>query len=220
MERKKYLIVMAGGSGTRMGASCPKQFIEIDGRAILHITISKFLEAIPDINVITVLPQEHVEVWKQYCYSHNFTAKQTLVVGGITRFHSVKNGLAKVPEGALVAVHDGVRPLLTPELIRQLFEQAAEKGAVVPSVPVVDTIKTKEGKYVDRSNLLSVQTPQIFYSELLKKAYELPYKTSFTDDASVLEADGETVSYVPGERYNIKVTTPDDLLICNAVLHA
>lgn len=220
MERKKYLIVMAGGSGTRMGASCPKQFLEIGGRAILHVTIQKFLEAYPDINVVTVLPKDHIDVWKKYCYEHNFNCRQTLVEGGITRFHSVRNGLEKVPEGALVAIHDGVRPLVSPKLIRDLFTSAETRPAVVPSVPVVDTIKTLAGEYVDRSNLLSVQTPQIFHSEVLKAAYLQPYKTSFTDDASVVEAAGEAVSYVPGERYNIKVTTPDDLVFCNLVLNA
>jgi len=219
MERKKYLIVVAGGSGTRMGASCPKQFLEIGGRAILHVTISKFLEAYPDITVITVLPKDHIEVWKKYCYDHNFHCPQTLVAGGITRFHSVKNGLDRVPEGALVAIHDGVRPLLSVNLIRDLFAAAEKAPAVIPSMPVVDTIKTVDGQAVDRSKLLAVQTPQIFHSEVLKEAYNQPYNTSFTDDASVLEAAGETVSYVPGERFNLKVTTPDDLFLCEAVLN-
>lgn len=220
MERKKYLIVMAGGSGTRMGASCPKQFLEIGGRAILHVTILKFLEAYPDINVVTVLPKDHIDAWKQYCYDRNFSCRQTLVAGGITRFHSVKNGLEKVPEGALVAIHDGVRPLISAKLIQELFKAAENSPAIVPSVPVVDTIKTVDGEYVDRSRLLSVQTPQVFWSEVLKAAYTQPYKTSFTDDASVVEAAGEAVSYVPGERYNIKVTTPDDLFFCNVFLNA
>ena len=220
MDRKKYLIVTAGGTGTRMGSSCPKQFLEIGGRAILHVTISKFLEAFPDIKVIVTLPKDHIEGWKKYCYERNFHCPQTIVAGGLTRFHSVKNGLEKVPDGALVAVHDGVRPLLSARLIRDLFEAAEASPAVVPSVPVVDTIKTVEGKPVDRSKLLAVQTPQIFHSEILKKAYNLPYSTLFTDDASVVEADGVKVSYVAGEKFNIKVTTPDDLLICKAVLDA
>jgi len=211
---------MAGGSGTRMGAECPKQFLEIGGKAILQLTIEKFLEAEPDLKVVVVLPKEHIDTWKQYCYSRNFTCPQTLVAGGITRFHSVKNGLAKVPDGAVVAIHDAVRPLITPGLVRGLFEKACSTGSAVPAVPVVDTIKSLDGVYVDRSRLLSVQTPQVFLSELVKKAYNQPYNTSFTDDASVVEAAGETVEYVSGERFNIKITTPDDLVLCDALMSA
>ena len=218
MDRKKYLLVMAGGSGSRMGADCPKQFLEIGGKAILQLTIERFLEAEPDLKVVVVLPKEHIDTWKQYCHSRNFFCPQTLVSGGITRFHSVRNGLEKVPEGALVAVHDAVRPLISAELVRTLYAAAEVSGAVVPTVPVVDTIKSLDGIYVDRSRLLSVQTPQIFRSELLKEAYRQPYNTSFTDDASVVEAAGETVDYVSGERFNIKITTPDDLVLCNALM--
>lgn len=218
MERKKYLVVTAGGTGSRMGAGSPKQFLEIGGKAILQLTIEKFLEAEPDLKVVVVLPKDHVDSWKKYCYARNFNCPQTLVEGGFTRFHSVKNGLARVPDGALVAIHDAVRPLVTPRLIRSLFAAAEESGAVVPAVPVVDTIKTVDGEYVDRSRLLSVQTPQIFRSEILRKAYGQPYNTNFTDDASVVEAAGETVSYVTGERFNIKITTPDDLVLCNALM--
>jgi len=204
---------MAGGSGTRMGAGVPKQFIEVGGKALLHLTIEKFLAAEPGIKVITVLPKDSIDAWKKYCYDHNFVCAQTLVEGGFTRFHSVKNGLAKVPEGALVAIHDGVRPLISIELIRTLFGKAENTPAVAPALPVVDTIKSKDGTKVDRSQLLAVQTPQIFHSEVLKAAYEQPYNTSFTDDASVVEAAGETVLYADGERFNIKITTPDDLVL-------
>ena len=211
-------MVMAGGSGTRMGAELPKQFLEIGGKAILQITLERFLEADPGLDVIVVLPAEHREYWKKYCYSHNFNLRQTLVSGGITRFHSVRNGLSKVPEGALVAIHDAVRPLVSADLVQRLWSAAEGCGAAVPAVPVVDTIKSLDGERVDRSRLLSVQTPQVFHSELLKEAYRRPYDTSFTDDASVAEAAGVTVRYVEGERFNLKITTPDDLVLCRALI--
>ena len=124
MERKKFVIIMAAGSGTRMGAQMPKQFLELDGKAILQKTIEVFQEACPGISVITVLPQDHISYWRQYCLDRNFICPQILVSGGITRFHSVRNALDRVPDGAVVAVHDGVRPLLSPELVRDIFKEA------------------------------------------------------------------------------------------------
>lgn len=233
MERKKYLIVMAGGSGTRMGSSTPKQFLELQGKAILHRTIQKFADAEPGIKVITVLPKEHIEYWKNYCVTHNFLYPQKLVTGGITRFHSVKNGLDKVPEGALVAIHDGVRPLMSEELIRNAFRKAADMKAVIPVTPCTDTLKavrevivpngepyyeTVTGVELDRSIVYGAQTPQVFHSEVLKKAYLQAFDTAFTDDASVAAKDGVRIAYIKGERLNIKITTPEDMLIANAVL--
>lgn len=233
MERKKYLIVMAGGSGTRMGSSTPKQFLELQGKAILHRTIQKFADAEPGIKVITVLPKEHIEYWKNYCVTHNFLYPQKLVTGGITRFHSVKNGLDKVPDGALVAIHDGVRPLMSEELIRNAFSKAADMKAVIPVTPCTDTLKavrevsvpngesyyeTVTGVELDRSIVYGAQTPQIFHSEVLKKAYLQAFDTAFTDDASVAAKDGVRIAYIKGERLNIKITTPEDMLIANAVL--
>lgn len=222
---KKYLVVTAGGSGTRMGASCPKQFLELDGKAILQLTIESFLQAVPDLNVVVVLPQNHIDGWKQYCYDHHFDCRQTLVAGGITRYHSVKNGLDMVPDGCLAAVHDGVRPLLSPELIRSLFETAESKGSAVPVTPCVETMKVLDpstmeptGASVDRSVLFGVQTPQIFLSEKLKAAFLQPFSTSFTDESSVMEAFGMKVSYVLGERTNLKITTPEDLELARAIL--
>lgn len=220
MARKKYVIVTAGGVGARMGADCPKQFLQLGEKAILQVTIEKFMASDPATTVIVTLPKDSIETWKKYCYDRNFICPQILVEGGITRFHSVRNALERVPDGALVAVHDGVRPMVTPELIDRLFDEAESVGAVVPSIPVVDTIKSTDGTPVDRSKLLAVQTPQIFHSEILKKAYLQPYKTSFTDDASVVEAAGETVSYSLGERFNIKITTPEDLLLCKLIQRA
>ena len=228
MGRKKYVIVMAAGSGTRMGADVPKQFIELNGKAILRMTIEVFLQACPDISVVTVLPEAHMAYWKNYCLKNNFTCPQVLVKGGITRFHSVRNALEKVPEGALVAIHDGVRPLISQELVRSMFEKSEEIPALIPVTPCVDTMKVLEkqgdelisipGAKVDRSTLFGVQTPQIFHSEIIKEAYTQAYDTAFTDDASVLEKYGKNPSYVAGERFNIKITTQDDLLLARAIL--
>ena len=228
MGRKKFVIVMAAGSCTRMGADVPKQFIELNGKAILRMTIETFLSACPDVSVITVLPEAHIAYWKNYCLKNNFTCPQVLVKGGITRFHSVRNALEKVPEGALVAIHDGVRPLISQELVRSMFEKAEETPALIPVTPCVDTMKVLEkqgdelvsipGAKVDRSTLFGVQTPQIFHSEIIKEAYLQAYDTAFTDDASVLEKYGKNPSYVAGERFNIKITTQDDLLLARAIL--
>ena len=228
MERKKFVIIMAAGSGTRMGAQMPKQFLELDGKAILQKTIEVFQEACPGISVITVLPQDHISYWRQYCLDRNFICPQILVSGGITRFHSVRNALDRVPDGAVVAVHDGVRPLLSPELVRDIFKVAETQQAVIPVIPCVDTIKvleSKEGRLeavpgakADRSVLYGAQTPQVFHSEVIKEAYSMAYDTAFTDDASVLEKYGKSLSFVIGERLNIKITTQDDLLLARAVL--
>ena len=228
MERKKYVIIMAAGSGTRMGAGRPNQFLELEGKAILQKTMEVFLNACPGISVITVLPQDFMGYWREYCLENNFVSPQILVPGGITRFHSVRNALDRVPEGALVAVHDGVRPLLSEGLVRDMFEKAEGVPALIPVTPCVDTMKVlenKDGELVavpgakaDRSVLYGAQTPQIFHSEILKEAYAMPYDTSFTDDASVVEKYGKSLSYVVGERLNIKITTQDDLLLARAIL--
>ena len=233
MGRKKYVVMMAAGSGTRMGAQMPKQFLELDGKAILRKTIETFLEACPDISVITVLPGQYVDYWRDYCYRNNFICPQILVKGGITRFHSVRNALKKVPDGSVVAVHDGVRPLLTEDMIRNMFDRAEDCPALIPVVPCVDTMKVLQkkvwddgsetlsaipGQSVDRSVLYGAQTPQIFHSELLKAAYDQAYDTAFTDDASVVERYGKSLSYVMGERLNIKITTSEDLVLAEAVM--
>ena len=228
MDRKRFVIIMAAGSGTRMGADRPKQFIELEGKAILQRTIEVFVKACPGIKVITVLPPDHMDVWKEYCLRNNFTCPQILVKGGITRFHSVRNALEKVPEGAVVAVHDGVRPLISRSLVASLFEKAAAVPALIPVIPCVDTMKmleekdgelvTMAGKTVDRSYLYGAQTPQIFHSEILKDAYRQAYDTAFTDDASVVEKYGENLSYAIGERFNIKITTQDDLKLAEAIM--
>ena len=233
MGRRRYVIIMAAGSGTRMGADRPKQFLEIGGKAILQKTMEVFLQASPGISVVTVLPEAFIDYWKDYCYRRNFTCPQILVKGGITRFHSVRNALERIPEGALVAVHDGVRPLITGRLVEDMFAQAETHPALIPVIPCVDTMKvlskvtqpsgddvlvTVPGAVADRSVLYGAQTPQIFHSEVIKDAYAQPYDTAFTDDASVVEKYGKSLSYTMGERLNIKITTTDDLILAEAIM--
>ena len=229
-DRKRYVVIMAAGSGTRMGADMPKQFLELGGKMILRRTIEVFMEACPGISVITVLPQQYISYWRDYCYRENFICPQILVKGGLTRFHSVRNALDKVPDGALVAIHDGVRPLITPALVNEMFDKAETLPALIPVVPCIDTMKALrkdaegtlvqvDGMNVDRSLLYGAQTPQIFHSELLKSAYTQAYDTAFTDDASVVERYGKSLSYIDGERLNIKMTTQEDLVLAEAVLN-
>ena len=227
MDRKKFLVIPAGGSGVRMGADVPKQFLLLDGKPILRLTIERFLEAVPDIHVVTVLPEAHIGWWRQYCAKDGFTCPQKMVEGGFTRFHSVKNALQHIPDGAIVAVHDSVRPLISVAKIRELFAAAESAPAVIPATPCTDTLKAvskrEDGALevtgsVDRSAVWGVQTPQIFHSEVLKKAYDRGYDTLFTDDASVVSAAGIPVLCIEGERTNIKITTPEDLLLAQAVL--
>jgi 2-C-methyl-D-erythritol 4-phosphate cytidylyltransferase len=228
MERKKYVIVTAGGSGSRMGASVPKQFLLLQGRAVLQMTLERFCEACPDIQILTVLPEAHLAGWRRYCRERNFNCPQRLVPGGFTRFHSVKNALAFVPDGALVAVHDGVRPLVSADLIRRMFDRMESVRALIPVVPCVDTLKVLEkgpdgelrtvDETVDRSRIYGAQTPQVFRSEDLKAAYGQGYDLSFTDDASVALRYGIPLSYIAGERNNIKLTTPEDLSLAEAIL--
>ena len=233
MERKKYVVVMAAGHGVRMGSALPKQFIELGGRPILQRTIECFVRAVPDIKVITVLPKEYVQGWKNLCSKNNFYYPQLLVEGGITRFHSVRNALKKVPDGAVVAIQDGVRPLVTPELVSRMFGMMDGCRALIPVLPSVDTLKavrrvknpsgnevleTIPDMVLDRECIFRAQTPQIFLSEDIRAAYGQAFDTSFTDDASVAVKKNIPLSYVEGERYNIKITTQDDLEFAKAIL--
>ena len=228
MQRKNFVVIMAAGSGSRMGASRPKQFLDLGGRMILQRTIEIFMEACPDITVVTVLPPDFIDFWRGHCLEQNFICPQITVPGGITRFHSVRNALQKVPDGAVVAVHDGVRPLVSVELVREMFRKSENVPALIPVVPCIDTMKVLEnregelrtvpGETVDRSRLFGAQTPQMFHSEIIKAAYSLAYDTAFTDDASVVEKYGKSLSYTMGERLNIKITTQEDLLLAEAVI--
>jgi len=222
MRRKIYGIFVAGGSGTRMGGEVPKQFLLLDGRPILQRTIERFLEAEPELKVITVLPRAHFQTWKDLCAVHSFHCPQTLVAGGLTRFHSVQNALRKVPDGAVVSIHDGVRPLISADLVHRMFVRMEEEGcrALLPVVPVVDTLRSTDPGVPDpdRSRIVAVQTPQIFRSEDIKAAYTQAYDLSFTDDASVAARKGIPLTLEQGERFNLKITTPEDLVLAGAIL--
>lgn len=232
MERNIYVVMMAGGSGLRMGADKPKQFLALGSKPILQCAIEKFIKACPMIKIVTVLPKDYLQVWKEYCSTSGFLYPQALVEGGITRFHSVKNALVKVPDGAIVAIHDGVRPLLSTSMIKTLLEQMKTARAIIPIVPCIDTLKSLQsvkypdgtvsfksidGPEPDRSRIFCAQTPQIFRSEDIKAAYNTAYDVAFTDDASVAEFKKIPLTYVMGERYNLKITTPDDLDIARAI---
>lgn len=218
---------MAAGSGSRMGAARPKQFMELGHKAILQRTIEVFLAAVPDITIVTVLPEQYINYWKEYCYKRNFTYPQILVKGGMTRFHSVRNALERIPDGAIVGVHDGVRPLVTPDFVAELYSRSEDTQTLIPVTPCVETIKVLReaegrleaipGAEADRSVLFGAQTPQMFHSEILKGAYSQAYDTSFTDDASVVERYGKSLSFIIGERLNIKITTQEDLVLARAV---
>lgn len=215
-----YVIVVAGGKGLRMGGDVPKQFQLIGGRPVLMHTLQQFRDAMNDLQIILVLPHEQQEYWRELCQQYQFNVGHGIADGGPTRFHSVKNGLALIPDDAegVVGVHDGVRPFASCDLIRRCFAAANEAKAVVPAVPVVESLRHEELGAVDRKGYRLVQTPQTFDIRLLKEAYHQDYQESFTDDASVVEACGHHVTMVEGIRENIKLTTPFDLLIGEALL--
>ncbi len=220
-----YIIIVAGGKGARMGTDLPKQFLAVGGRPMLMHTIQRFYDYDSKLNIILVLPHEQQEYWRQLCENNQFEIKHTVVDGGATRFESSKNGLAVIPDDAdgVVGIHDGVRPFVSFETIERCYETARDEYAVIPVMPVTDTLRYIDsqggGKNVLRSDYRIVQTPQTFDINLVKKAFELPYQESFTDDASVVEALGCTVGMVDGNRENIKITTPFDLKIAETLIH-
>lgn len=215
------VIIVAGGKGLRMGGDIPKQFLPVGGKPILMRTIDRFLEYDAGMQVVLVLPESQQDYWRSLCEQYHFVQPYTLANGGETRFHSVKNGLAKVaPDATLIGVHDGVRPFVSLETIRATYDEATRSEAVVPVVEVVETIRhLTDGKSVTvpRSDYRLVQTPQVFSASLLRAAYEQPYTDFFTDDASVVERFGHAVTLVPGNRENIKITTPFDLRVAEVL---
>lgn len=218
---KQYALIVAGGKGLRMGSELPKQFLPIGGKPVLMRTIEAFYAYNPEIQIILVLPGSQQAYWAELCREHHFALPHVVADGGDTRFHSVKNGLSFVNTPSLVGVHDGVRPFVSREVIARCYAQAAEKRAVVPVIDVVETIRHLESDNsvtVSRDDYKLVQTPQVFESDLLKRAYEQPYTPHFTDDASVVEALGVPVALTAGNRENIKITTPFDLKIATALL--
>lgn len=220
----RYAILVAGGKGLRMGGDVPKQFLPLQGKPVLMRTIDVFRETYPDIRIILVLPREQQDYWARLCAEHAYDAPVEVTDGGDTRFQSVKNGLALIPDDAegVVGVHDGVRPFVAPETIRRCYGEAARTGAAVPVTPVVETLRRllPDGgsETVDRNGYRLVQTPQVFDIKILKQAYRQPYVSFFTDDASVVEALGHPVRLVEGNRENIKLTSPADLKLAKGLL--
>ena len=218
-----YVIIVAGGKGLRMGSDIPKQFLPIGGKPVLMRTLERFREYSPTLQIILVLPKSQQDYWKELCQKHNFTVAYQLADGGETRFHSVQHGLALIPDDAegVVGVHDGVRPFPSIDVIKNCYEMARAKKAVIPVIPVVETVRHLEGESsvtVPRGDYRLVQTPQTFDIQLLKAANRQPYNDGFTDDASVVEAFGYDVTLVEGNRENIKITTPFDMTIAEALL--
>jgi 2-C-methyl-D-erythritol 4-phosphate cytidylyltransferase len=218
---KKTAIIVAGGTGQRMGATMPKQFLVIEGKSILLHTVNQFVAAFADINFVIVLPADYIQEGKNLIASSGLTQHVQFTAGGETRFQSVKNGLAHVAPDAIVFVHDAVRCLLTHDLIQRCYQQALEKGSAIPAVASTDTIRITEGTkhhVVDRTNVMMIQTPQTFNAAILQKAFEQAYQSSFTDEANVLEASGTEVFLIEGEYENIKITRPLDLAIAAYIL--
>lgn len=205
-----------------MNSPLPKQFLELRGKPILLHSISVFLRYAPQINVILVLPQGQQEFWQELCRKHNFFPSIDVVDGGPTRFHSVKNGLKKVPDNALVAIHDGVRPLVSLQTIQQAFHIAQRFGNAIPAIGINESVRQVEGafsKIISRDQMRIIQTPQCFQAAKIKDAYNVNYMETFTDDASVLERIGERIYLTEGNRENIKITSPQDLFLADALMN-
>lgn len=232
-----YIIIVAGGKGLRMGSDVPKQFLPVGGLPVLMHTIKRFREYSQEMQIILVLPEAQQDYWHGLCKEYAFDVEYMLANGGETRFHSVKNGLDMIPDDAegVVGVHDGVRPFPALEVIERCYETAKETEAVIPVIPVVETLRhivnvncdsvavntvAVNSITVPRNDYRLVQTPQTFTVSLLKKAYKQPYNDNFTDDASVVEAMGRSITLVEGNRENIKITTPFDLTVAEALFNA
>ncbi len=224
----RYVIIVAGGKGLRMGSDLPKQFIPVGGKPILMHTVEKFAQWDPQARLLLVLPAEHQDYWRMLCREIGCRAAHCIVTGGETRFHSVRNALDVVKQDTnlgdddLIAVHDGVRPFVSEQVITDCFHVAAESGAVVAALPMVDSLREVQpdgtSQALDRSRYFAVHTPQVFRARLLLRAYEAPYSSLFTDDASVVEALGKHIALVLSNRENIKITTPLDLAIARELL--
>lgn len=218
---KRFCIVVAGGKGLRMGEKIPKQFLLLGGKPVLIRTLSTIKEFDSKINIVLALPADQIGTWDKLCNHHSFSHKIQVVLGGKTRFHSVKNALDTIPDEGIVAVHDGVRPLITKDLFERCYSSAAIEGNAIPCIPVSESMReiTPVGNHqVDRSKYVLIQTPQVFQTSVLKEAFCLPYEESFTDEASMLEKMGMPIKLVGGETNNIKITTKTDLLLAEAII--
>jgi 2-C-methyl-D-erythritol 4-phosphate cytidylyltransferase len=220
MNSKEYALIVAGGKGTRIKSDKPKQFLPLNGMPVLMHTILAFYRYSQSIEVVLVLPQDQIELWHNLCVEHNFTKPVTIQPGGESRFQSVKRGLEKMEEG-LVAIHDGVRPLVSQEIIAASFRLAAKNDSAVAAVPLKESIRIVEQdstSALDRSRFKLIQTPQTFKVSLIKKAYDVEEDPTLTDDASVAERDGCRISLFDGSFDNIKITTTEDIVIAEALL--
>jgi len=218
---KKFVILVAGGSGIRMGSEIPKQFLELCGKPVLMHTIQVFHEFDQESKIILVLPEDQQLFWKGLCLKHSFSLIHQVVSGGKTRFHSVKNGLSQIEGEGIVFIHDGVRPLVSRETLSRCLETAQESGNAIPVLPVTESLRKLEGNQnisVDRSQYFSVQTPQTFRSKQILEAFQQHFDPAFTDDASVAEKAGFPIFMVEGNSENIKITTPTDLIVAEALL--
>lgn len=222
---KKYAVIVAGGTGRRMGSAIPKQFLMLNDKPVLYYTIKAFLEAYDDMQIILVLPEEHTDMGKEIVDAFFGYERIFPTYGGETRFHSVQNGLKLVEGEAIVFVHDAVRCLVTPELIQRCYKHALQMGSAVPVVLAKDSIRylneeKNDNEVMDRNRVVLVQTPQTFHSKILLPAFEIDYKERFTDEATVVESFGLKISLVEGEEYNIKITKPIDLMIAESIMQA
>lgn len=220
---KKFVIIVAAGTGKRFGNKLPKQFELLCGRPMLMYPVETFFKAETGICIIVVIPKNYMDQWKELCLQYNFNIPHVVIAGGPERFHSVKNGLGLIDDEGMVAIHDGARPLVSCELIRNAFHSAEKSGAVIPVVGLNDSVRIVTGpvhKAFERNKLRLVQTPQVFKCSVLKSAYQQQYQLHFTDDATVAEAAGEKVTLIEGSTENIKVTNPQDLTIAEALLNA
>lgn len=217
---KKYIIIVAGGSGSRMGSATPKQFLELQGLPILMHTLNNFHQAVPEGELILALPEKEQHSWQSLCEKHQFDVPHQVVNGGKSRFHSVQNALQKVTQKSIVAIHDGVRPLVSENVVTECLQAAKRHGAAIPTLPMQDSLRKisdNGSEIADRSQYVLVQTPQCFLSEIILKAYEQEFQNSFTDDASVVEQMGFSIHLVEGDKKNIKITTPADLKLAEAL---
>ena len=220
---KKFAVIVAGGSGTRMGSKVPKQFLLLNGQPVLLYTVEAFLSAYPDMEVILVLPSSYMEQGAEIARQSSDPGRISITMGGETRFHSVKKGLSLATHPSIIFVHDGVRCLVTQKLIRSCYDQAVEKGSAIPCIVVPDSIRIINGdkhQPIDREKLRAIQTPQTFQSEMLLKSFELPSSESFSDESTVVEAAGYEVFLAAGEKENIKITLPADIPVAEQVLKA
>ncbi len=218
---KKYALIVAGGTGTRMGGDTPKQFLLLHDKPVLYYTIKTFLEAYDDLQIVLVLPEDHTDMGREIIDAWFDYSRIQITAGGESRFHSVQNGLALIEEDAIIFVHDGVRCLLTTDLIHRCYDKALENGSAIPVVPAKDSVRLltdNDNEAIERSRVVLVQTPQTFHSKILVAAFEIDYKERFTDEATVVEAYGLKINLVAGEENNIKITRPADLILAEQIL--